>query len=220
MTAQPMPAEAFHSTHWSLIRGLDAADADGRSRFNALCLRYWAPVHQHILDCGHPEEAARDLTRRFFTRLHTEGLSRAARYSRFRNFLAGELDAFLAQAGPPPDPPSTNPAGHGDTSLERGLALEVLSQSMARLRHEATAAGHLPMFERLQHYLSVEPQADDLKREAEALAATPLFVSLAVRRLRQHFRRIVDDELTQMVADPAQLAEERAAMFAALAHPR
>jgi hypothetical protein len=106
----------------------------------------------------------------------------------------------------------------GAANLERGLALEVVAQSMARLRKEAADAGHMAMFERLQHYLSVEPHGDALQREAEALAATPLFVSLAIRRLRQRFRSIVDDELTQLVTDPAQLAEERNAMFAALAH--
>lgn len=220
MTTQPMPPDAFHSTCWSLIREMDAGDADGRSRFNALCIRYWAPVQQHILDCGHTDAAARDLARRFFDRLHGEGLARATAYGRFRDFLAAELDAFLAENDQSGCLPLPKPAAaDGGAGLERGLALEVLAQSMVRLRREATAAGHLTMFERLQHYLPVEPQAADLQREAEALSATPLFVSLAVRRLRQRFRRIVDDELTQLVTDPAQLAEERAALFAALAHP-
>ncbi|CAN5672466.1 hypothetical protein BH23PSE2_BH23PSE2_08800 [soil metagenome] len=234
MTAQPL--EDVHTTRWSLIHELDAGNADSRSQFNALCLRYWAPVHQYILGHGHHEAHARQLTQRFFTLLQAEGLSRATGYTRFRDFLASELGAFLSACGEQPDeaflPPLSPVAGApapaisapppGDavpvagTSLERNLALEVVAQSMARLRKEAADAGHRGMFERLQRYLSVEPHGDELQREAEALEATQLFVSLAIRRLRQRFRSIVDDELTQLVTDPTQLADERNAMFAAL----
>lgn len=235
MTQQPL--EDVHTTRWSLIHELDAGNADSRGQFNALCLRYWSPVHQYIRDNGHSEAQARQLTQRFFALLQTEGLSRAPGYTRFRDFLANELGRFLSGLGEPHEAlpsiwpgsgtstpgTSTHPPGSattvGSANLERSLALEVVAQSMARLRKEATNAGHLAMFERLQHYLSVEPHRDELQREAATLEATQLFVSMAIRRLRQRFRTIVDDELTQLVTDPAQLAEERAAMFYALAHP-
>lgn len=234
MTLQSL--DGVHTTRWSLIRELDAGNTDSRSQFNALCLRYWSPVHQYIRDNGHAEAQARHLTQQFFALLGVEGLSRAAGFTRFRDFLAHELAGFLAshQAGhgqpqPPlspasatstPGTPIPRPAPEpGSASLERSLALEVVAQCMARLRKEAADAGHMAMFERLQHYLSVEPRRDELLREAETLGATQLFVSMAIRRLRQRFRTIVDDELTQLITDPAQLAEERAAMFSALAHP-
>lgn len=236
MTQQPL--EDVHTTRWSLIHELDAGNADSRGQFNALCLRYWSPVHQYIRDNGHSEAQARQLAQRFFAMLQTEGLSRATGYTRFRDFLANELGRFLSGLGEHHDealpsissgsgtatPGSSAPLpgganAAGVANLERSLALEVVAQSMTRLRKEATDAGHMAMFERLQHYLSIEPHRDELQREAETLEATQLFVSMAIRRLRQRFRTIVDDELTQLVTDPAQLAEERAAMFCALAHP-
>ncbi len=233
----PHSLEDVHTTRWSLIHGLDAGNADSRSQFNALCLRYWSPVHQYIRDSGHSEQQARQLTQRFFALLHAEGLSRAAGYTRFRDFLASELGDFLSELGEFPDeqltplssdsgasshvpsaPPQVRTAAVGVANIERSLALEVVAQSMARLRKEAADAGHTAMFERLQRYLSVDPHRAELQREAETLGATLLFVSMAIRRLRQRFRTIVDNELTLLVTDPAQLAEERAAMFAALAH--
>lgn len=233
----PLPLEDVHTTRWSLIHELDAGNADSRSQFNALCLRYWSPVHQYIRDRGHSESQARHLTQRFFVLLHAEGLSRAAGYTRFRDFLASELGDFLSgldELNDQPLPPLSSElsasnhgpsaparggtAGAGGANFERSLALEVVAQSMARLRKEAADAGHTSMFERLQRYLSVDPHRAELQLEAETLGATQLFVSMAIRRLRQRFRTIVDNELTLLVTDPAQLAEERAAMFAALAH--
>ncbi|MDQ3495135.1 MAG: hypothetical protein M3485_06355 [Pseudomonadota bacterium] len=228
MTPHPSSRDDFHTTRWSLIRDLNAGESDTRGQLNALCLRYWAPIHQYIRRSGRSEGEARDLTQAFLTHLFQEGLARAGRYSRFRDFLAGELDDFLArnnaaQAGdrrlPPLSPVCVDVATDAPTgtpTLERSFALEVMSQSMARLRAEAVDAGHPEMFERLQRYLSADAGSEDIAREAEALDAKPLFVSMAIRRLRQRFRRIVDDELTQLVTDPAQLAEERAAMLAAL----
>lgn len=233
----PHPLEDVHTTRWSLIHELDAGSADSRSQFNALCLRYWSPVHQYIRDSGHAEQQARQLTQRFFALLNAEGLSRAAGYTRFRDFLASELGGFLSGLGEfldeqmPPLSPDSPDSNHGPTApppegiaaagvanIERSLALEVVAQSMARLRKEAADAGHTVMFERLQRYLSVDPHRAQLQQEAETLGATLMFVSIAIRRMRQRFRTIVDDELTLLVTDPAQLAEERAAMFAALAH--
>lgn len=228
MTPQASSREDFRTTRWSLIRDLNAGESDTRSQLNALCLRYWAPVHHHIRRSGRGEGEARDLTQAFLTHLLRDGLTRVSRHNRFRDFLASELDDFLArnhaaQAGdrrlPPLSPVCVDVATDApiDTpTLERSFALEVMSQSMARLRAEAVDAGHPEMFERLQRYLSVDAGSEDIAREAEALDARPLFVSMAIRRLRQRFRTIVDDELIQLVTDPAQLAEERAAMLTAL----
>lgn len=224
MTPHPCSRDDFHTTRWSLIRDLNAGKSDTRGQLNALCLRYWVPIHQHIRLSGRSEGEARELTQAFLAHLRQEGLARASCYSRFRDFIASELENFLVRNGArqagdsrlPPLSPVSVDAVTDMPHLERSFALEVMSRSMARLRVEAVDAGHPEMFERLQRYLSVDPRPVDIEREAGVLAAKPLFVSMAIRRLRQRFRRIVDDELTQLVTDPAQLAEERAAMLAAL----
>lgn len=207
------------STRWSLIRDLNAGHPDSRTQFYELCVRYWAPIHQYVRRCGFDEVAAAALSNEFFEHLQREALVRVGRHRRFREFLQDELDAFLAakQAGP----------GHGSTgraispassdeSLRRSFALEVIGHSMGRLRTEAIEADRLAMFERLERYLSSEVKPGDVERDAAALQAKPLFVNMAIRQLRERFRRIVDDELARLVTDQSELAEEREAMLGAL----
>lgn len=218
MSSLPSTENQFQTTRWSLIHELHAANRDdSRSHLNALCMRYWAPIHQAISRRGYDDGQARALTRAFFEHLQRDGLARAERYRRFRDFLQTEIENFLALAGegvgagelplPPPD--------GGD--LERNFALEVIALSMAQLRAETVDADRLAMFEALQRYLSTEAKPADIERQAAALGVRPLFVSMAIRRLRQRFRQLVDDELMQLVSDPAELAHERKALLSALA---
>ena len=51
---------------------------------------------------------------------------------------------------------------------------------------------------------------------AQRLDVSPLFLSLALKRLRQRFRELVDDEITQTVASAVALEEERRSLHAAL----
>ncbi len=203
----------FADTRWSLVQDLNTLEGTtSRSRLNELCLRYWLPIQQQIQEHGLDEADANRLTGLFFAHLQREALARVERYSRFREFLQAELAAFLQHAdGAAPV------AGQGDgDSLERSFALQVIGHAMDRLQAEAVAADRLPMYEALRRYLTVEASAEDVRREAQALAVRPLFVTMAIRRLRQRFRRLVDDELLRLVTDSRELAQERQALFSAL----
>lgn len=203
----------FADTRWSLVQDLDVAEgATSRSRLNELCLRYWLPIQQQIQDRGVDEVDANRLTGLFFEYLQREALARADQHRRFREFLQAELSAFLqAVARMPADAGQT----HAD-SLERSFALQVIGHAMERLQAEAAIADRLPMYEMLRRYLTLEASAEDVQREAEVLGVRPLFVSMAIRRLRQRFRRLVDDELLRLVTDSRELAQERQALFSAL----
>ncbi len=218
----PMPMQAkanSRSTRWSLIRELNAGHPDSRTQFYELCVRYWAPIHQYVRRCGFDEAPARTLSNEFFEHLQRDALARASRHRRFREFLHAELDAFLsardATAAGEPAAKAMPPAAT-DENLHRSFALEVIGHSMGRLRTEAVQADRLPLFERLERYLSSEAKPGDVERDAAALDAKPVFVNMAIRQLRERFRRIVDDELARLVTDPSELAEEREAMLAAL----
>ena len=207
------------STRWSLIRELNAGHADSRAQLYELCVRYWAPIHHYVHRCGHDEHAARELSNEFFEYLQRNALPRVNQHRRFRDFLHEELDSFLARkwaSGAVATAPSPPRLAAADDKLRQGFALEVIGHSMSRLRSEATEADRLPMFERLEGYLWNEARPGDIEREARALGAKPLFVSMAIRRLRQRFRCIVDDELARLVTDVDELAEERNAMLGAL----
>lgn len=220
MSADTMPnssgPKAFSTTCWSLVRQLDGdgADVDVASRIAELCLRYWAPVQAYIRHRGHAEAEASALTGRFFDYLRREALDRAGRHGRFREFVQVELDGFLVGSGADPSGPraAADAGGRGtesDEQLRRGFAFEVIAHAMAGLRDEAAEAGRLPMFETLQRYLSTRATAEDVQREAAALGARPLFVAMAIRRLRQRFRRLADEELSKLVVDRDELDRER-----------
>lgn len=226
----------FATTHWSLVargHGDDAAAA--HASLLGLCLRYWYPVYAYLRRSGHAPERAHDLTRSFFQELLRADSARtaAARYGRFRLFLLAELHRFLSadhQAAAPSDvlaAPSLQemesrhraeaaPAASPEQMLRHGFAVEILGVAHKRLRREAREAGRLEMFEALERFLSVEPRPGDYDAIAQQMRLRPLFVSLAVKRLRQRFRELVDHELGETLASEGDLEAERHALLQAL----
>jgi len=95
------PGGAFPATHWSQFVALRAgARADRASILNFLIQRYWKPVYCYVRRCGYGEEEAKDLVQDFFAFcLQRDFFDQAdpAR-GRFRNFLLGSLQHFLANA--------------------------------------------------------------------------------------------------------------------------
>ena len=218
------------------------AAAPARQRLLELCLRYWFPVYIYLRRSGHGAEAAQALAAGFFDNLLQRRGHGASRGSdgRFRTFLLAELHRFLAEsalaghidAGSlPPDPDLPVPplaqlearrqregdaGGSPELALRRGFALEVIAQAMGRIEDEAREAGRLPMFSALQPYLASEPVPGIYADLAQRLDVSPLFLALALKRLRERFRELVDDELAQTVASAAALDDERRSLHAAL----
>ena len=100
--------------------------------------------------------------------------------------------------------------------LRRGFAVEVLGAAHQRLRREAIEAGHLPMFEALARFLASDPRPGDYEQIAGRLQVRPLFLSMAVKRLRQRFRELVDYELSETLASGSDMDAERAALMQSL----
>lgn len=241
MPSPPAFAPDFRTTRWSLVASAllgDAADPDlARQRLVELCLRYWYPVYVYLRRSGHAPQIAQHMTAEFFADLLHYGPQRAAGMpqGRFRLFLLTELHRFLSHDRGGGDTPAEilpplsldelesrqradhHVQGSPDLALHRGFALEIIGHALAQLRSEAHEAGRLTMFEALQGYLGSEPQPGDYDVEARRLGVRPLFVALAVKRLRQRFRELVEDELSQTVSDADDLEGERAALHAAVA---
>ena len=240
--AAPMPepassrssrADPFSITRWSLV----AAAAEARLPLTELCLHYWYPVYAQARRQGHAPEAAQRLTRAFFDQLVGERLQqvRADPPPRFRSWLQGELARFLAQPPPgtetdasavlPPLPvdllerrlQEDSAPGEGiERGFDRRFALEVLGRAANRLRREAQQAGRETLFAALAPYLLSDPPAAVYARLAAELGAQTLGLVVALKRLRQRYRELVDDELAQTVRSAADLEAERAALHAAL----
>ena len=62
-----------------------------------------------------------------------------------------------------------------------------------------------------------EPVAGQYEDISKQLNTPPLVLAIAVKRLRQRFRELAEDELMETVASPADLATEREALASLLA---
>ena len=238
--AQParMP-ENFANTRWSIVAGMQSENrGDARRSLVELCQAYWYPVFAYVRRCGHAPEIAYDLCQSFFEYL-LEELRHAnpQEYGQFRAFLLARLNRFLAEdwrneraATSLPEVAPNEPllvmeerqkrehalGATPERAFQRGFALEVLTRSLNRLRLEAQQGGRLPMFEQLEPYLTTEPEAGRYEILAQSLSTRALAVVVAIKRLRQRFRELVDEELQQTVATDADMDAERGALLAIL----
>jgi hypothetical protein len=239
MTSGPVPSfQHFANTRWSMVVQLDAGLArDARSALIELCLRYWYPVYAYLRRCGHAPAIAQHLAGSFLQHLFRgfQGGAELRRHGQFRRYLLERLTAFLASdrsepdndqtiaelTAPPTDLEQRNLRDNDGTQsseqvYQRSFALEVLSRAFARLRNEARENGHLDMYETLEPYLAIEPAATEYEELTQRLGMRPLALTVALKRLRQRWRELIDGELVDTVASADELVAERAALHAAL----
>ena len=231
---------AFSKTRWSLVLDLQHPHGDLADRsLRELSERYWYPVYAYARRSGHSPEIANDLCLSFFAHLPGAIASVDLRgHGRFRDFLLEQLNAFLTEdwrryATEAMQQRLTSPVAlealearlerdhvtstSPTQAYHRSFALEVLSRSLQRLHDEAAQSGRSDMFRLLRPFLTSEPvpgQYEDLSRQ---LGTPPLMLAVAIKRLRQRFRELADDELTETVTNPEDLDNERATLAALLA---
>jgi RNA polymerase sigma-70 factor (ECF subfamily) len=233
--SRPRP-HSFAATRWSLVA---AAGGEARAPLTELCVRYWYPVYAYARRCGHAPEVAQAITQAFFHELVGERLRKigSERPARFREWLLAELARFvahewkgqaLAQANPAllaPMPVEILEQRHraegaaiasADTGFRRSFALEVLGRALNRLRREATQAGREGMFDALEPYLTADPPPGQYEVISATLGTRPLALVVALKRLRQRFRELADEELAETVTSAEELEAERTALHAAL----
>ena len=227
-------SDPFAITRWSL----GAAASEAQQPLTELCLNYWYPVYAQARRRGLPPDHAQRMTQAFFETLVDDRLAqvRADPPPRFRTWLQEELQRFLDHAAHAPagiaTPSLLAPLPiellekrfeadcHPEESVEQGFnrrfALEVLGRAVNRLRREAQQAGRERMFACLGPYLVREPTSAEYERMVAELQSQPLALVVALKRLRQRYRELVDDELAQTVRNVDALEAERAALHAAM----
>jgi RNA polymerase sigma-70 factor (ECF subfamily) len=156
---------------------------------------------------------------------------------RFREWLLAELARFVAHEWKGQALAQHNPAllapmpleileqrhraegaaiASADTGFRRSFALEVLGRALNRLRREATQAGREAMFDALEPYLTADPLPGQYEAMSGTLGTRPLALVVALKRLRQRYRELADEELAETVTSAEELEAERAALHAAL----
>lgn len=232
--AEPHPgggSREFLTTQWSLV--IDAGDTESpraAGALESLCAIYWSPLYAYLRRQQWSPEDAADLTQAFFARL-LEGrrLSQADRErGRFRTFLITALKHFVSDerdrvrawkrggrvqhvpldpvAGEEQFERSLAVPGPDDRFYDRTWAYALLERVRGRLISEAAASGRGSLAEALLPRSGVEAPA--YREIGDRLGLTEGAVKLAAFRLRQRYREIIREEVSQTVADPSELEDE------------
>jgi RNA polymerase sigma factor (sigma-70 family) len=228
----PCP-DTFVTTQWTRVLVARGDSPDAKAALGDLCAAYYAPVFAFIRRNAPDEDAARDLTQEFFSRLlGRQGIDNVdPQRGRFRSFLLGAVKHFLADmqdhahrlkrgAGQPmeiidpgtdtspglqlPDPNTPSP----DRAFDRRWALTLLDRALAALAEEHKVAGKSDQFEALKPWLTGDTDNISQAEAARQLDLNEGAVKVAIHRLRRRFREVIRNEIGQTVNDRAQVDEE------------
>lgn len=243
----PIQSRAFATTRWSLIlSATDPANDEQKARdaLAELCRTYWQPIFLFICRRGHSIEEAQDLTQDFFVMILETGWLRTADEHRgkFRSFLLKSLQNFLSHArdkrgaekrggkmqfiswdhlNEPASRLCISPKTLESLSPERLFDLRwaatVVDKALARLRDECESRGRLRLFETLSNHLTADRADTSYAALAGALGIAEPMVKKQLHNLRQRYRWLLRDEVSQTVRDHTDVDEEIRHLCAVLA---
>jgi RNA polymerase sigma factor (sigma-70 family) len=224
---------AFVTTHWSLVLTAANQDTDrAQAALARLCKTYWYPLYAYVRRRGYNSHDAQDLTQEFFARLLEQNwLAQADRErGRFRTFLLTALSHFLANEwhkahaqkrggsaqivplqldnaetryGKEPADPLTP-----EQCYERRWVLALLDEVLNRLRAEHEEENKLELFDALKPCLGGDGRSDPYAVLGAKLGLSEGAVKTAVHRLRQRYRKLLREEISQTVASTTEVDEE------------
>lgn len=206
-----------------------------------LCAAYYVPIFAFIRRNASDEDAARDLTQEFFSRLLAgQGIDNVdPQRGRFRSFMLGAVKHFLADmrdhahrlkrgasqsietidAGTDtspglqlPDPNALSP----ERVFDRKWALTILDRALAVIAQEHQADGKSDQFEALKPWLTGDTENISQAEAAGRLGLNEGAVKVAIHRLRRRFREVIKNEIAQTVNERDQVDEEMRYLLEAL----
>jgi RNA polymerase sigma-70 factor (ECF subfamily) len=99
-------------------------------------------------------------------------------------------------------------AGSPDELFDRRWALETLEEALGRVEREYAAAGKAELHAALQPFISAKPKAGDIAGLAGRFGMTEGALHVAVHRLRQRFRRSLEELVAETVGSREETGEE------------
>jgi RNA polymerase sigma-70 factor (ECF subfamily) len=232
----------FPPTRWSVVLAATQRHSpESASAMEALCRAYWYPLYAYVRRSGQSAHDAQDLTQEFFARLlehHWLDTADPGK-GRLRTFLIVALKHFMHKewrrasaqkrgGGRAPVELDTACAESQyaieaqarlapDAAFDRQWAITLLDLTLKRLQGEFAAAGRAGDFEGLKGCLLAAPGELNYAEVAARLGVNPGAARVAVHRLRKRFREIYREEISQTLAEGADLDEELRYLAAALA---
>jgi RNA polymerase sigma factor (sigma-70 family) len=237
----------FVTTRWSLILSAANGSEEQKAHdaLAELCRTYWRPIFSFVRARGHSIEDAQDLTQDFFvTILKKNWLHHADRdRGRFRSLLLRSLHNFLVNAT---EKAHANKRGgsvefiswddwmaEGPSQLSIPLqaldslpperifdltwATTVVEHAFQRLREECESKGKLWLFQALSSHLADERDELSYANLAGELGMAETAVKKQLHNMRQRYRSLLRDEVSQTVEDPADVDDEIRYLCASLA---
>ena len=234
-------APQFTTTHWSVVLAAkEDASPEAADALAQLCRAYWYPLYAYVRRKGYGVADAQELTQEFFARLlakHWLG-SVDRRKGKFRSFLLGSLEHFLAKEWTrahrlkrgggqtiiawdgcdPEELYKLEPADDwtAERIYERRWALTVLEQAMDALEGEYAAAGKQHLFGELKPFVAGDDDDVSYPALAARLQMSEGAVRVAAHRLRHRYGESVRGELAKIVQRPEDIEDELRHLFAAL----
>ncbi len=238
LTAQ---GRAFPETRWTLV--LEARRPDeprARQALEELCRQYWFPIYSFLRRRGWGWDDAQDLTQSFFAGiLSGDTLQRADQArGRLRTLLLAELkkqvadqarakgalkrgrgvevvslDQVAAEERFALEPQSNESP---DRLFDRAWAHDLLRRTKARLRESYAARLRTALFDGLVACLAWNDRPVPYRELAARLDLSEPAVRLQVFRLRQKYRELLEAEVADTVASPADFKEELEYLLALL----
>lgn len=220
----------FPNTRWSVVLAArQQFSPESAAALEAICRAYWHPLYAYVRRTGQSPHDAQDLTQEFFARLlekrwldsanPDKGKLRTFLIVALKNFLSKEwrhasaqkrgggrapaqIDTAFAESRLAVDTATLAP----DEAYDRQWALTLLDLTITRLRAEF--AGKPTEFDVLKSCLMAGRGAIDYAAIAKQMAASEGAARVAVHRLRKRFREIYREEISQTLADGADLDAE------------
>jgi RNA polymerase sigma-70 factor (ECF subfamily) len=201
---------------------------------------YWYPLYAYARRHLPSAHDAQDLTQAFFAQLLEKDYLQAAdpQRGKFRSFLLTAFKHFLSKER---ERAHAQKRGGGRSLLsldfelgesryhrepvdhatperlyERGWALAILEQTLAKLRQELVNAGKERLFECLKGTLAGEALQESYARIALQLGMSEQAVKVAVYRLRRRCQELLRAEIAQTVTSPEEVEDELRDLFAAV----
>jgi RNA polymerase sigma factor (sigma-70 family) len=228
----------FLTTQWGLVATASAeGTTEARAALDGLYRIYCYPVYAFIRGRGYGRQDAQDLTQDFFVYLlEKSALSRAdPQRGRFRSFLLGTLDHFLAHAAERAhalkrggdcqfvyldDDAAENhyqlaARMTAEKIFEARWAAALIEAALVRLRVELQAAGKGRIFEAVQGFLLSGEDAS-YQQVADRLSLSLGAIKTAIHRMRGRYRALLREEVARTVATPGEVEDELRCLRAAL----
>ena len=223
----------FTRTHWSVVLSAKMADSPERHRaLELLCQSYWRPIYAYIRQRGNRPQDAQDLTQEFFRRLLEEDLflNVTQTKGKFRSFLLACVNHLLSHEQ---DKRQALKRGgnathialeefqcvdaeilengeveNWDQAFDRVWARTVLKRASERLEEIYRSRGKAALFDALKALNPTSGQQPAYGEVASKLGIRADALRAAVHRMRVRMGRLIREEVSHTLTDPADLEIE------------